>query len=59
MGPRIPDTNHPLQRREQQALKRRDELVKKYEAEGLTHDAALDRAQKEMRDNAKGDWRRG
>jgi hypothetical protein len=59
MGPRIPGTNHPLHRREKKALALRDELVKKYQAQGLSHKDALDRAQKEMRDNNKGDWRRG
>ena len=41
------------------ALKRRDTLVEKYVAEGIERKEATDRANKEMRDNNKGDWRRG
>jgi membrane carboxypeptidase/penicillin-binding protein len=59
MTPRAPHTNHPLRRREKRALERRDELIKKYIDEGLTELEAQERAQVEMRDNPKGDWRRG
>ena len=59
MTPRAPKTNSPLRRRESRALERRDELIKKYMDEGLTEAEAQTRAQAEMRDNPKLDWRRG
>ena len=59
MTPRAPNTNHPLHRREKRALERLDELIKKYMDEGLTEVDARTRAILEMRDNPKGDWRRG
>ena len=59
MTPRAPHTNHSLRRRENRALERRDELINKYTREGLTQDHAQERAQKEMHDNPKRDWRRG
>jgi hypothetical protein len=59
MGPRAEGTNHPLRGRDAKALRRRNELAKKYMAEGMSEEDALARAQEEMRDNAKGDWRRG
>jgi hypothetical protein len=59
MTARSPGTNAPLLRRTAQALKRRELLIAQYIAEGMTEDEASERAQAEMRDNDKGDWRRG
>jgi hypothetical protein len=44
--------------RNRRALERQDELTKKYMDEGLTEAEAQARAQAEMRDNPKRDWRR-
>jgi hypothetical protein len=52
-------TNAPLHRREANALRRKKALIEQYVAEGMDYPAAVERAQAEMRDNAKGDWRRG
>jgi hypothetical protein len=59
MTARAPKTNSPLRRRERRALERQDELTKKYMDDGLTEAEAQARAQAEMRDNPKRDWRRG
>ncbi len=45
--------------RESKALQRKQALIDKYVAEGMSAEAAAKRAQAEMRDNDKGDWRRG
>jgi hypothetical protein len=52
-------SNSPLRRRTEKALKRLEVLAKKYETEGMTKRAARAKAQKEMRDNTRGDWRDG
>ena len=59
MTPRAPQTNHPPRRRAKRALERRDELIKKYVDEGLTEAEAEARAQVELLDNPKRDWRSG
>ncbi len=59
MTVRSSGTNSPLRRRTEEALKRRADLIARYVAEGMTEAEAAERAQNEMRDNAKGDWRRG
>ena len=59
MTVRASGTNSPLRRRTSKALARRAELVAKYVAEGMDEEAATERAQREMRENDKGDWRRG
>jgi hypothetical protein len=59
MTPRAPKTNHPPRRRERRALEQLDELTKKYVDEGLNEAEAAARAQAEIRDNPKRDWRRG
>jgi hypothetical protein len=41
------------------ALARLDELTKEYVAGGMDEVAARQRARAEMRDNNRGDWRRG
>jgi hypothetical protein len=41
------------------ANKRLEKLAAKYEAEGLTKEAATARALNEMRDNPRQDWRAG
>ena len=46
-------------RRTQKAEQRQQELVARYEAEGLSPEQARERATTEMRDNARGDWRAG
>ena len=45
--------------REMKAQARRDDLIKKYQLEGMPLEAARQRAIDEMRDNPKRDWRRG
>jgi hypothetical protein len=59
MGMNTPGSNHPPNKRTMKAIKRRDDLVARYVAEGMSKEAATERAQKEMRNNEKGDWRRG
>lgn len=59
MTVRSSGTTSPLRRRTQNALKRRSELIKRYMGEGMSEEEATERAQNEMRDNEKGDWRRG
>lgn len=59
MTVRSPGTNAPLHRRTQKALERKEKLIAQYVAEGMTEAEATERAQAEMRDNDKGDWRRG
>jgi hypothetical protein len=59
MGPPAPGSNSKPNRRATKALERRAVLTRKYVAEGMDEAAAQARAQKEMRDNGKGDWRRG
>lgn len=59
MTARTPKSNSPLHRRERKALKRLEELTAKYVAEGMTEGDAKRRAQGEMRDNQRGDWRAG
>ena len=46
-------------RRTKRALQRKQVLVEKYVVEGMSRADAEARAQTEMRDNEKGDWRRG
>jgi len=46
-------------RRTKKALARKEVLISKYVAEGLTPAEAEARAHKEMRDNGRGDWREG
>jgi hypothetical protein len=41
------------------AMKRLDDLIKKYEAEGMSNEDATNRAREEMADNDRGDWRAG
>ena len=57
MTTHAPGSNAPLHNRERKALKRREELTAQYVAEGMTEENAKLRAQNEMRDNARGDWR--
>lgn len=45
--------------RTRKALLRKRALVETYIAQGMTQAEAETRAQSEMRDNPKGDWRRG
>ena len=59
MTVRAPGTNAPLNRREQNALKRLDNLTAKYLAEGMTKADARQRAQDELRANPRKDWRAG
>ena len=59
MTVRSTGTSAPPRRRTTKALERKAALIEQYVAEGLSHDEATERAQNEMRDNAKGDWRRG
>lgn len=59
MTVRSPGTGAPLRRRTEQALKRKEQLIAEMVAEGLTEAEATELAQKTMRDNSKGDWRRG
>ena len=54
-----PGSNAKPNRRTMEALARREKLVKAYVKEGMNEQEAKERAQKEMRDNDKGDWRRG
>lgn len=41
------------------AMERKNALIAKYVDEGMEPEAAAEMAQQEMRDNGKGDWRRG
>lgn len=59
MTMKSPGTNAPLHRRTEDALKRKAEFVARLVAEGMTEEDAAERAHAEMRDNGKGDWRRG
>lgn len=59
MTTRAPGSNAPLHSRDKKALKRLEELTANYVAEGMTEEDAKQRAQKEMRDNPRGDWRAG
>jgi hypothetical protein len=59
MSVRATGSNAPLHRREKKGLARRDMLVEKYINEGLSHEDATERANKEMRDNQSSDWRKG
>ncbi|MGC6331566.1 hypothetical protein ACNI3R_19000 [Rhizorhabdus sp. FW153] len=59
MTVRSPGTNAPLHRRTEKALERKAALVARYLEEGMTEEEATERAHAEMRDNGKGDWRRG
>ncbi len=59
MTARAPGSNAPLHNREKKALKRREELTAKYVAGGMTEEDAKQRAQNEMRDNPRRDWRTG
>lgn len=59
MTPRTPKSNAPLHSREKKALKRLEELTKKYIAVGLNETEARDQARRDMRDNGRGDWRNG
>ncbi len=43
--------------KEIEAQKRLEELAAKYQAEGLSEADAREKAKKEMRDNARADWR--
>jgi hypothetical protein len=49
----------PRRRQRERADERRLALVEKFQTEGLTPEEADKRALDEMRDNPKGDWRRG
>lgn len=53
MGMNTPGSNHPPNKRTMKALKRRDELVAQYRADGMSEAEAIDKAQKEMRENPK------
>ena len=57
MTPRVPKTNSPLRRHERKALEQQEALTKKYMAEGMSKEKALERALAEMRDNARKYWR--
>jgi hypothetical protein len=59
MGPPAPGSNNKPNRRATKALERRAILTQKYVDAGMDEVAAQAKAQKEMRDNGKGDWRRG
>jgi uncharacterized protein YoaH (UPF0181 family) len=48
-----------LRRREQKAVKRLAELTAKYVAEGMSEADAKKRAQEEVRENPRKDWRAG
>jgi hypothetical protein len=52
-------TARHLSTREAMAMRRRDALVKKLQAEGHSKEEAMDRAMAIMRDNGRGDWRAG
>lgn len=49
----------PPARRTVKALERHHVLVERFIAEGMDRETAIERAYVEMRDNGKGDWRRG
>ena len=59
MTTRAPGSNAPLRNREKKGLKRLEELTAKYAGEGMTEEDAKQRAQKDMRNNPRGDWRAG
>ena len=59
MTVRTDKSNAPLRNRTKKALKRLDQLAEKYEAEGMSKADARKRAQEEMRENQRGDWRAG
>jgi len=59
MTVRAPGSNAPLRRREQKAVKRLAELTAKYVAEGMSEADAKKRAQEEVRENPRKDWRAG
>ena len=59
MTTRAPGSNAPLHNREKKALKHLRELTAKYMTEGMTEKDAKQRAQKDMRNNPRGDWRAG
>ncbi len=59
MTTRAPGSNAPPRNREKKALTRLEELTANYVAKGMTEEDARQRAQKEMRDNTRGDWRAG
>jgi hypothetical protein len=59
MGARAFGSNSQPRREEKKALKRRKELAAKYMANGMTEEAANQRAQLDMRDNSRRNWRKG
>lgn len=48
-----------LSRRTQKALERKKKLIERYINEGLSPEEASKKADVEMRDNPRGDWRAG
>lgn len=52
-----PRSNAPLRSGVKKALKHLEVLTEKYVAEGMSEEDARQRAQKEMRDNPRKDWR--
>ena len=59
MTPRAPKTNASRRSREEKAEKRLQELSAKYETEGMSKEAAREKALEVMRDNPRKDYRAG
>lgn len=59
MSVRAPGSNAPLRRRTKKGLERLKKLTSKYVAEGMPEAEAKTRAQAELRDNPRRDWRAG
>jgi hypothetical protein len=61
--PKGPDYYNPntgkLSRRESKAQKQLEAMTIQYQAQGMSEADARERARKEMRDNARADWRAG
>ena len=54
-----PGSNAHLRNRDEKALKRLEKLTEQYVADGMPEKKARQRAQVEMRDNSRKDWRGG
>ena len=59
MTARAPGSNAHLRDRDEKALKRLKKLTAQYVADGMPEKKARQRAQIEMRDNSRKDWRGG